>query len=59
MSGAMAPASNGKERPQRLDQGTEARRSRARRNALLLALVAAGLYLGFILFGSVIGVFPG
>jgi len=38
---------------------TERGRARARRNALLLALLAAAFYVGFIAFGLLRGIFPG
>ena len=56
MSYVMAPA-NGSDH--RGEGGGDERRSRARRNALLLGLLAAALYVGFIVFGAVKGIFPG
>jgi hypothetical protein len=44
-------------RPERA--GAENRRWRARKNALLLALLAAAFYVGFIAFGLLRGIFPG
>jgi hypothetical protein len=56
MSYAMAPANGSDERR---DEGNDQRRARARRNALLLGLLAAGFYVGFILLGALKGIFPG
>ncbi|HEX6995805.1 MAG TPA: hypothetical protein VF339_16860 [Gammaproteobacteria bacterium] len=39
------------------DAGADERRARARRNAVLLALLAAAFYVGFILLGAVRGFF--
>ena len=40
-------------------RSAEKGRARARRNALLLALLAAAFYVGFIAFGLLRGIFPG
>lgn len=37
----------------------EARRAKARRAAVVLGLLAAALYVGFILYGWFEGIFPG
>ncbi|MFO7286571.1 MAG: hypothetical protein C0P79_006930 [Gammaproteobacteria bacterium] len=50
----MAPAERGDG-----DEQVDERRKRARRNALLLGLVAAAVYVGYILLGLVKGIFPG
>jgi len=59
MSLVMTPASEDGDRRERPDESLDERRSRARRNALLLALVAAAIYVGYILYGLLKGIFPG
>ena len=55
----MAPAhGNDEQRPEETrGEGLDERRARARRNALLLALLAAAFYVGFLLLGSLRGIF--
>ena len=59
MSYAMAPAHGSDE--QRRDEtpgdGVDERRARARRNAVLLALLAVAFYVGFLLLGALRGLF--
>jgi len=59
MSYAMAPA-HGSDEQQRGDtRGDDVaeRRARARRNAVLLALLAVAFYVGFLLLGALRGFF--
>lgn len=59
MTYAMAPE-NGSDERRRVDPRDDGeRRARARRNALLLALLAGAFYVGFIVLGLLKGIFPG
>ncbi len=57
MSYVMAPAHDNDGQRPRDDAGVEERRARARRTAVLLALLAAAFYVGFIVLGAVKGFF--
>jgi len=59
MSYVMTPArGNDEQRPDETrGGGVDERRARARRNAVLLALLAAAFYVGFLLLGSLRGIF--
>jgi|GEM_PF-2069024 len=57
MSYVMAPAHGNDERRPGEAPGADERRARARRNAVLLAVLAAAFYVGFIVLGAVKGLF--
>ena len=52
-------AANGDDDERNEREDLEERRARARRHALLLGLVVAAIYVGYLLLGLVKGIFPG